>query len=111
MNHDPIDNAVRVLNEALIADQDAIQELMSVEVRANRRLEPHPTIQVWRKNKGDDECVLRPIGLINGLFGVDEDGCGYIAMVINEDKSTIERFIRIRSFDKEENKERLNKNK
>ena len=38
--------------------------------------------------------VLRPLGLVNGLFGVDSDDWGFIAMVVNADGS-IDRFERL----------------
>ena len=37
--------------------------------------------------------MLRPLGLINGLFGVDSDA-GFIAMIVDAD-GAIERFERL----------------
>ena len=97
---DPIDWAVGVLNSALVCDAAAIQALMMLEVPANDSLADHPTIQVGAYERGtnaptpDGPYWLRPLGLINGLFGVDSDDWGFIAMVVNADGS-IDRFERL----------------
>ena len=82
--------AVEILNEALAADPVAINRLFLMEVGVNDALRDHPTIQVMSRGimRTDDVIdpatqvpeadeatprvsVLRPLGLINGLFGVD----------------------------------------
>ena len=68
-----------MLNQALEADPDAINELMNKSVEVNKALADHPTIQV---GKWGGKLRLRPLGLINGLFGVMEDGWGHIAMTV-----------------------------
>lgn len=75
---DPVDEAIRVLNEALEADPKAVARLLEASVVVNDDLAAHPTIQC-----GVDDGVvrLRPLGLINGLFGIHENGWGYIAAV------------------------------
>ena len=72
---DPIDWAVGVLNSALLCDAAAIQVLMAFETPANESLAEHPTIQVGESHTRPvaNEYTLRPLGLINGLFGVDSD--------------------------------------
>ena len=93
---DPIDRAIQVLNEALDSDPAAINQLMSCEVLINTTLTVHPTIQVGKSHQRPDriEYVLRPLGLINGLFGVDEDTYGFIAARVGED-GKIEGFERL----------------
>ena len=78
--------AIDVLNEALEADPVAIQNLMACRVLVNTdKLTDHPTIQVGSDDRdGSDEMWLRPLGLINGLFGVDSDDWGYICMAVDE---------------------------
>lgn len=70
-----VDRAIRILNEALVHEPEAIRKLFTIraELRTNK-LHHHPTIQVTR----DDLSVL---GLINGIFGVDEDHWGHITAV------------------------------
>ena len=93
---DPIDWAVGVLNSALVCDAAAIQAIMALEVPVNESLAEHPTIQVGESHARPvaNEYTLRPLGLINGLFGVDSDSWGFIAMVVNADGS-IDRFERL----------------
>ena len=94
MSYEAIDQAVRVLNEALEADPGAMLALMNFGVTVNQTLADHPTIQVWSKEETDGQGYrLRPLGLINGLFGVDIYQWGYIAMSLNED-GTIDKFSR-----------------
>ena len=94
MSYEAIDQAVRVLNEALEADPGAMLALMNFGVTVNQTLADHPTIQVWSKEETDGQGYrLRPLGLINGLFGVDIYQLGYIAMSMNED-GTIDKFSR-----------------
>ena len=85
-----------MLNSALVCDAAAIQALMALEVPANDSLAEHPTIQVGESHTRPvaNEYTLRPLGLINGLFGVDSDDWGFIAMVVNADGS-IDRFERL----------------
>ena len=65
---DPIDRAVRVLNEALEADPKAINRLMDAQVPVNDALAAHPSIQVGERPNAHG-LRMRPLGLINGLFG------------------------------------------
>ena len=93
---DPIDWAVGVLNSALLCDAAAIQALMALEVPASDSLAEHPTIQVGTSmvRPRDGEYVVRPLGLINGLFGADSDDWGFIAMIVDAN-GAIERFERL----------------
>lgn len=81
--------AISVLNQALLADPDAINEMMRVEVQVNDRLGDHWAVQcgpstLIDRDKPDAPTVVRPLGLINGLFGVDQDSWGYIGMMVGE---------------------------
>ena len=75
-----IERAVDILNQALGADPKAISELMRVRVPVytTTALRDHPTIQIGCESEMGS---LRPLGLINGLFGADADSYGYICMV------------------------------
>ena len=87
-----IDNAIKVLNEALAADPDAINTLFAFAVPVNQQLAEHPTIQVWNPPEQDGP-TLRAIGIINGIFGVDAYDCGYICAHVESD-GTIIKFDR-----------------
>lgn len=87
-----IEDALRVLNEAVKADREAMQALIDARVLCNDKLGKHPTIQVGRM----DGCLrVGILGLLNGLFGTAEDGWGAIAAVFDDD-GTITEFKRIR---------------
>ena len=82
-----VNNAVKVLNEALAMDPQAMNEIFKTEWFCNETLLNHPTIQA------SDLGYVRPIGLINGLFGVDNVGWGHIQIVLKDlDVFEIERF-------------------
>ena len=90
-----LENAVRVLNEALRADYGAVFDLVHVEVGCNMALADHPTVQVGCVYNDDGEVIghrLRPLGLINGLFGVDAQSQGYIYMIVDKNTGRIMKF-------------------
>ena len=93
MDEAAVDQAIRVLNEALEADRYAIESLMAFEVLVNKNLAGHASIQCSPHAEAVDYSWLQPLGLINGLFGADSDSRGYIAMEVNE-AGKILRFIR-----------------
>jgi len=95
-NESAVSQAIKVLNEALEADREAVSRLMAMEVEvAPEPFIDHPTIQVGHRNYDPEQpVILRPLGLINGLFGADQDTWGFIAMNVNEDGS-IAGFVRI----------------
>lgn len=84
-----IEDAVRVLNEALEADPVAINALFNCSVTCNSKLANHPTIQVGKE--GDSVWYVRLLGIINGLFGVDVEQWGFIYMSLSP-YGTIEKF-------------------
>lgn len=70
---------INVLNEALKLDQIAVNKLIrECQVECNRALANHSTIQCNIRTGGD--YTIGPLGLINGILGVAEDGIGYIAI-------------------------------
>lgn len=73
-----VDRAIAFLNELLEVDRAAISELfLAHRVSCNEAMAKHETVQVGVVRDGWDLGVL---GLINGLFGVDERQWGFIAM-------------------------------
>lgn len=95
---DPIDRAVQVLNEALEADRACIDRMFRTEFPCNETLGDHRSIQVGPSFWPDrDHQVVRMLGIINGIFGVDENNRGPIAMQVNgsdEDPSGVVSFSR-----------------
>ena len=83
--------AVSILNNALEMDREAVQALIDTRVPCNAKLAEHDTIQVAEAGPsvadGEMEYSVCFMGLLNGLFGVDErTGYGPIMAVFeNED--------------------------
>jgi len=73
------EDAIKVLNEALGCDHDAIKALIECRVSCNEELANHPTIQVRAYDPEGYKVGL--LGILNGLFGSDkETGYGYISV-------------------------------
>lgn len=72
-----IDETVDFLNELLKTDPLAIHSLFSMRTSCNEELADHPTVQVGTIGTSTYH-IVGLIGIINGLFGVDDDGVGHI---------------------------------
>jgi len=70
---------VDLLNEALELDHDAMRMISCFRVLCNEKLQEHSTIQVREDNS------VSILGLLNGVFGVNENGGGCIAAVHSVD--------------------------
>ena len=72
-----IDEAIDLLNDMLRIDPMATNVLFCAAAPVNQALRDHPTIQVG--GEPGYFPVVRLMGVINGIFGVDENVCGAIA--------------------------------
>jgi hypothetical protein len=82
---------ISFLNELLQTDPMAINALFNLRVYCNKDLKDHPTVQVGCEGKDNQMvCLVGFIGILNGLFGIDEKGWGHIG--INMDNGKITRF-------------------
>lgn len=75
MDTEAIDQAVEVLNRIHKADPSVLDSLIRYRVPCNEELANDPTVQVRVHHEVTDVGIL---GIINGLFGVDENNWGYI---------------------------------
>lgn len=75
MIHDPcsLDQAISILNELVAADPIAMRNLIENRVPCNEGLAEHPTAQVGFH---DNEYRIGLLGVLNGIFGIHEDGNG-----------------------------------
>lgn len=71
-----IDRVLEVLNRAVEADRDAIEDLVASRVPCNDELAADPEIQVGIYHIGSP--TVGVLGLINGFFG-NQDGWGAIS--------------------------------
>jgi len=85
-NNVSVDEVVDFLNELVEIDKDAIARLIATRVSCNESLADHPTVQVMVK---DNRFKVGLLGIINGLFGVDEKGFGAIAFEYSDDGDLI----------------------
>jgi len=75
-----LDEAIELLSEAGRLDPIAMAALIDNRVGCNEFLVDHPTIQVV---EDDGKYYVGLLGVINGLFGIDEKGNGAIAAVFD----------------------------
>jgi hypothetical protein len=87
LKHEAAKHAVKVLNQALDLDYSAINTLFNIRVCCNQDLAWHPTIQVV----GDAFSRVGILGILNGLFGIQQDGMGLITAIWG-DEDQILRF-------------------
>lgn len=76
-----IDETIDFLNELIALDSIAVQSLARKAVKCNDSLAEHPTIQVATH---EGAYYLGLLGVLNGMFGVDDDGWGSIVFVYEE---------------------------
>lgn len=83
-----LDHVLEVLNDALEIDPEAMNDLVEARVPCSEALAEHPTIQVhtvrmtvFSNNKSEETKThtVGLIGILNGLFGADNDQWGTIA--------------------------------
>ena len=86
-----VDKAIEVLNRAIQKDPDAIRRLFKVQIECNEELLNDPDIQI--KVEGN-KCFIRPLGLINGLFGAAEDGFGKIVAICSDESGDFQKFVK-----------------
>ncbi len=95
-----IDETIAYLNELLKIDRQAISEVFFHRARCNASLAEHDRCQVMQSpfTGPDDPPVhhVRPIGILSGLFGVDRNGSGSIAVDV-DNSGFITAFVRYRT--------------
>jgi hypothetical protein len=72
-----VDEAIALLNSMVKADPEATEKLVEQRVPCNIFMADHPTVQVQVIDSSGGEVGL--LGVINGLFGVDDKGWGPVA--------------------------------
>lgn len=98
MHHVSVDHAVKVLNELLEADHEAMQALLTYRVPCNRAFGDHPTVQVSLrpgadKTDLDNGYEVGLMGIINAIFGaLPNDGRGYLCFYQDEPDTPVTHF-------------------
>ena len=86
-----VDDAIAYLNELIELDRSTIAALIANRIPCNRALADHQTAQCGERYGG---FTIGMIGVLNGLFGVDDDGWGFIAFVFED--GNLQRVVRRR---------------
>ena len=86
-----IKEVIDFLNDALHTDSKAVTELFFDRKKCNAGMANHKTIQCGMIR---GESYVGVLGLLNGMFGIDENGYGTIMMMIEECKIT--RFKKVK---------------
>jgi hypothetical protein len=76
-------DACNMLNELLKLDYECTAALIRHHECCNKSVTEHPTIQVQCYGK-DKHPLLGIVGVINGMFGIREDGMGAICYESDE---------------------------
>jgi hypothetical protein len=86
---------VDFLNALVETDRDAVRALFNSRVPCNQKLADDPTVQVRAYGLEDKphDFEVGILGLLNGFVGIDDDGCGLIQMVVDDED---EEFIEFR---------------
>ena len=73
-----VDHVLEVLNRMLEADPVATRELVLTHISCNEDLRDDPTIQVRTYSIQEDDPAhsVGILGVLNGIFGIDEGGWG-----------------------------------
>lgn len=77
-----IEDTIQYLNEVHLLDPTVFPALVEHQVKCNKALADHPTVQVDAVpclNGSSTDFRVGLLGVLNGLFGVDSRGYGYIA--------------------------------
>lgn len=76
-----IQDVIDLLNELCDADPHAVRNLVNSRAMCNETIGEHPTVQT---EKVDENYYFGLLGVLNGLFGVDNDGYGPIVMLTGD---------------------------
>lgn len=79
------------LNDMLVVDPVAVNALFNTRIMCNKAFGGHPAVQTAAYGGKGGPCCVGIIGIINGLFGADEDGWGHFAVEV--DDGAITKFI------------------
>ena len=96
-NEVTVEQVVELLNQALKADDVALTDLIQTRVACNKKLAEHSSIQVGLApgcNPEDKNLFYEVgiLGLLNGLFGIDEKQWGAIAAEMDK-AGHVHRFV------------------
>jgi len=92
-----VDETISFLNSLLRVDHQAVEKLLECRVPCNDCMANHPSVQVQADPSGGNPTVGF-LGVLNGIFGADEEGWGQIAVVVDDEDGHIQHFFRTSSI-------------
>jgi hypothetical protein len=88
-----LQETVEFLNSLLEIDRHVVTALFSMRIGCNKAMADHETVQCGTFDLLTDKeeyCQVGMIGILNGLFGADQNGWGHICA--NYDEGIIKEF-------------------
>ena len=86
-----VEDVIAFLNDLLRVDRSAVSRLIETRVPCNECVANHPSVQVQADPGGKNPSVGF-LGVLNGMFGVDEEGWGQIGMEVTDDGRILHFF-------------------
>ncbi len=83
-----VDDAIKFLNEVLRLDPAVATAIVEHRFNCTEALADHPSVQVMSRPFVPSQVGL--LGLLNGLFGVDEHGWGYITAEFDDNNNLVQ---------------------
>jgi len=81
-----------LLNSLLKTDREFITNIMKTHIPCNKKVAEHPTVQVRGYKDYPDSYTCDILGILNGLFGIQEDGMGAICYLMDDASEKITEF-------------------
>ena len=88
-----VDDVITFLNSLLRIDRSAVTALIGNRVPCNAKMANHPSVQVMLDKDGQNTDVGF-LGVLNGMFGSDDEGWGSIAVEFDDDSGQIHQFFK-----------------
>lgn len=83
---------VEFFNSLIVIDPGAIQTLINTRVQCNEAMTNHPTVQVVIVPRSIIHSVGM-LGILNGMFGINENGWGCITVIFDDETGVIKKFV------------------
>lgn len=100
-----MEEVVAFLNNLLQIDCIAMSELVGTRVRCNPNMADHPSVQVMARNDPETGEVgdfrVGIFGILNGMFGIQEDGMGPMLYLIEDNTNKVIKFMTQEQYKKE----------
>ncbi len=86
-----IDHTIAFLNELVAIDPEALALLIETRVPCNQALADHPSVQVQSRGGGEPgwRFCVGFLGVLNGILGADDNGWGFVCVVLDDDKRVV----------------------